>query len=228
MEPYPFINPIIVSEQNRVIDGLYRTAVCEQINCKIEKIVIKNFDPINSVEEIRRIQAEQKNVLENCFVENNIDYKTQLIWSSSIDKMEKFIQFQTLFKSDVEYWENLVSVYQHSNNNYKLMTQIKKLFLAPRKYREHLMNKKERLYLRRLKSEVTIYRGMTFEEYKSHNYGISWTLNKNIAEKFAHEYMHNYDSVGKNKVVKELTIKKDQIVAYFGDREEEEIIYITE
>ena len=67
---------------------------------------------------------------------------------------------------------------------------------------------------------------MTESELRSEDYSISWTLNKKLAEFFAFEHTRSLNTRGKKKVVKELQINKRDVVAYFADRKESEIIYI--
>ena len=54
-------------------------------------------------------------------------------------------------------------------------------------------------------------------------FGVSWTLNKAIAEQFVERKKHSSNDV---MVVHKLTIPKSKVVAYFNSRKEEEIIYI--
>jgi hypothetical protein len=67
---------------------------------------------------------------------------------------------------------------------------------------------------------------MTEEEKDSGEYGISWSLKKEVAETFAFTYAHNYDSVGEPKTVLELKINKSDVIAYLTDRQENEILYL--
>jgi hypothetical protein len=63
------------------------------------------------------------------------------------------------------------------------------------------------------------------EEAKSEDYGVSWTLDKSIAEFFANSFLHNYDTYHLEKTLVELKVKKTDIIAYFNSKESE-IIYI--
>ncbi len=81
---------------------------------------------------------------------------------------------------------------------------------------EHLMTPEERKQLDELDDTVTVYRGLT-----SHNeynvFALSWTLDKEKAEWFAHRFNEN----GK---VYQAKIEKKNILALFNRRNESEII----
>jgi hypothetical protein len=97
------------------------------------------------------------------------------------------------------------------------------LFKSDRKEKEFIMSDSEREVIKTLPNEVTIYRGMSKDEYQSKKYRFSWTLDKSIAEMFVNRNNLLYK---KEFVVCELIIPKDKIVAYFEEREEKEVIYL--
>ena len=72
----------------------------------------------------------------------------------------------------------------------------------------------------------SIYRGMTTEELESGDFSVSWTLSKECAEFFAFKYGRNFSTENKPKVVHQLEVKKVEILAYFNERNEQEVIYI--
>jgi len=226
---YPMF-PIIMSKDNGIVDGLQRYAVCQQNNLPLEKIVIPfTEDQINTPECIAliiKIQKDQDEKLEAAFLKYNIDFQTQIIQCSSQMRLRKFYQFKDEFTEDTEYWSELRDAYVMSSNTRNFQKEIRELFTANRTHSICIMAEKEIALLENLASKITIYRGMTEEENISGEYGISWTLDKKVAEKFATSYAHNYDTVGLPKIVKELTIDKKNIIAYFIDRKEDEIIYI--
>lgn len=76
-----------------------------------------------------------------------------------------------------------------------------------------LMNKSELKIYKSLSNEIVIYRGVNNKKGKL---GISWTLNKEIAEWFATRY--NTGNVYKAK------IKKENVIGYINSRDEQEII----
>lgn len=67
---------------------------------------------------------------------------------------------------------------------------------------------------------------MTVEELESGNFGVSWSLKESVAKFFAEKYMRNFDTENLPKTVNQLTIKKEDVTAYFGERKEFEIIYL--
>ncbi|RMZ50070.1 hypothetical protein EB822_10355 [Flavobacteriaceae bacterium PRS1] len=88
------------------------------------------------------------------------------------------------------------------------------------------MSKKELKYLKELPPVITIYRGMTEEELLSGQFGISWSLKKNVAIFFAETYSRNSSTHKLKKVIHKITINKSKVIAYFNGRKEFEIIYI--
>ena len=85
------------------------------------------------------------------------------------------------------------------------------------------MSEEERQFLAQLPESITIYRGGSLAEHKSKKYGISWSLGKKIAEQFA-DVKVIIDK--KEMMVIEKQINKADVIAYFNERQEEEIIYI--
>lgn len=79
-----------------------------------------------------------------------------------------------------------------------------------------LMTQSERKRLKSLPETVTVYRGVT--SYNAKNIrALSWTLDKEKAEWFAHRY-------GEEGTVYEARIDKSRIIAYFAERGESEVI----
>lgn len=87
-----------------------------------------------------------------------------------------------------------------------------------------LMNSVEKNYYDQLPQCFKIYRGMSRKEHKSKNYGISWSLNKETAEKYIF-----YD---KNKSEKgglsSKHVNKEDILTIFNDGKDFEIIYLND
>jgi len=79
-----------------------------------------------------------------------------------------------------------------------------------------LMDYDELNYFNNLPKKIVIYRGGVSKR------GISWTLNKDIAEWFANRFR----AINKGGQLFEKKVYKNDCIAYFNDREEEEIIYI--
>jgi len=82
---------------------------------------------------------------------------------------------------------------------------------------EVLMEKEELEVLKNLPEEVTVYRGVTTYNQKVVR-ALSWTLNIEVAKKFAERYWEE------NGTIYQAEIKKENILAYFEG--EEEVIVI--
>lgn len=222
--------PIIISKDDAIIDGQNRYAVCMMKGLPLQTIKLPfNVDQINTkscIEELNKIQKKQDEQLEHAFIKYKIDVKTQLLHCSSQMKIKKFYEFKDLFESDDEYWTELRTAYMCSKNTRNYQKEIRELFTANRGDRFKLMNDSEIELLEKLPAKIKVYRGMTEEEKESGKYGISWSLDKEVAETFALTYAHNYDSVGKPKTVLELEINKSDVIAHFTDRQENEILYL--
>lgn len=79
-----------------------------------------------------------------------------------------------------------------------------------------LMEQDEYIQFKTLDDTVTVYRGVTSHNAKSVK-ALSWSLNQETAEWFAHRF-------GENGTVYEAQIDKKHIYAYFGGRNESEVI----
>jgi hypothetical protein len=146
---------------------------------------------------------------------------------NSWNRFKTFTTYIPILKGK-NYWYALRNSYEMSDNLYELSGLVKASFLKDEPFREYLMNTKERNYLKGLPETMKIFRGMTEKELKSKSFGISWTLKKEVAEFFINEYQRNYSTNNLKKVVHEIIINKNQILAFLNDRKEFEIIYIHE
>jgi hypothetical protein len=161
-------------------------------------------------------------VLEAYLKQNEISYNDLSIGAPASDKIKLFIENADTF-SDEEYWRELASAYIMQNYKKIPYKTYYKLFTSERAFKEKLMSEEERQFLAQLPEKITIYRGGSVSEQKSKKYGISWTLKKEIAENFA-----NVKKLrdGKEMLVFEKEIAKSEVIAYFKNRQEEEIIYL--
>jgi hypothetical protein len=128
--------------------------------------------------------------------------------------------------NDKDYWRTLADACTGSDNLYHLNEEVKEAFLEDRSQRQYLMTKQELKIYNSLPENITIYRGMTVAELESGEFGVSWTLSRECAEFFAFKYGRNFSTEGIPKVVHQLEVKKVEILAYFNDRNEQEVIYI--
>jgi hypothetical protein len=151
-----------------------------------------------------------------------------LMMCDSYDRFPTFLEITDEMDLEGElYWFALKECYSTCDNNYQFRHMIKDAFRRKDSHREILMSKEERKYLKKLPDTLTIYRGMTVEEYESGNFGVSWTLKESVAKFFAEMYMRNFDTKHLPKTIHQLTIKKEDVIAYFGERKEFEIIYLN-
>jgi len=94
--------------------------------------------------------------------------------------------------------------------------------LFTRKYtnRRKMMNGKERRVLATLpKTDIDIFRGYYGEQYQE---GISWTISYETAQWFAKRFAG--DDATKEPLVAEAVCNKKDVLAYFNERDESEII----
>jgi hypothetical protein len=148
-----------------------------------------------------------------------------LIMCSSFDRFQTFLKIKDQL-NDKDYWRTLADAYTGSDNLYHIKEKVKEAFLEDRSHREFLMTKKELKIYNSLPENLTIYRGMTVEEHESGHFNVSWTLLKERAEFFAYKYGRNFSTEGIPKVVHQLEVLKVEILAYFHERNEQEVIYI--
>ena len=87
----------------------------------------------------------------------------------------------------------------------------------PLEHRHLMMTEQENALLQALPESVVVYRGC----YQSNKWGWCWTLDRSVAEKFPAQ--HRYKQDGQPLLVK-ARIERDKILAYKGDRNEQEII----
>jgi hypothetical protein len=154
--------------------------------------------------------------------ENSQETFQQLCLSTSKGQLiELFKKHQKSF-TDEEYWINLRDAYIRQDFEQLNYKDLKKIFSSKRNFKEKLMDNEEHEFLKSLPEKITIYRGGSIEELNS-GYGLSWTLDKEIAIKFVN--IKSAISLDK-MVVHELIIPKTKVVAYINSRKEEEIIYI--
>lgn len=151
-----------------------------------------------------------------------------LLKCDSWDRFPTFLEITEEMDLEGElYWFALKETYDCCDNTYQFRHLIKEAFRREEPHRETLMSKKERNYLEKLPDTFTIYRGMTVKEYESGDFGVSWSLKESVARFFVEKYMRNFDTKNLPKTVHQLTIKKKDVIAYFGERKEFEIIYLN-
>lgn len=83
---------------------------------------------------------------------------------------------------------------------------------------DHVMSEEDREVFDSLPNEVTIYRGIQNPKDR----GMSWTLDKEVAQFFASRWNPQYQEV------KEVTVPKSEVICFLGGRGEREIIYVKD
>lgn len=90
---------------------------------------------------------------------------------------------------------------------------------------DHLMSEEERAALEALPERVTVYRGLRTKRYQPDHVGFSWTLSREVAERFANVYRKaRWGDPDGEPIVLEETIDKDQIVWLIFGRNEQEVV----
>jgi len=117
--------------------------------------------------------------------------------------------------SDTQYWSLLSDIWTDTENQWQGLDNWKQLLSSNRPSRHYLMNEEEFNLLQSLPENVVIYRGC---QPKVNENGLSWTLNKKKAEFFANRF-------GKEGIILERTISKNDIVAVLLGRGESEVIW---
>ena len=159
--------------------------------------------------------------------ENEIDNILFGIGVDSFNRFQTFIKLMPKLKGK-NYWYALRNSYDTSDNLFKYSRIVKGCFLKDEPQRENLMLPDEIEYLKNLPEQITIYRGMTENELKQKHFGCSWTIKKEVADFFANTYQRNFATKNLKSIVHELTIYKNEVIAFFNDRNEFEIIYIKD
>ena len=123
--------------------------------------------------------------------------------------------------SEKEYIEIVRDWYTHSEFVHQDMQKWRDTF-ASIKNTNLLMDNEELAFYKNLPDKITIYRGGYSKR------GISWTLNKDIAEWFAKRFKPvNIPETVNTKVFKK-EVYRDNCIAFFNCRKEEEIIYLVD
>ena len=119
--------------------------------------------------------------------------------------------------SEKDYAELLRNVWTSQENPNRDINVTKKecVEMFKKANKNHLMSKEEQDTLNALDNEVVVYRGILD---KSAYNGLSWTLDREKAEWFAHRY-----NLDEGKVLKAV-VKKTDIMALFMEEGEQEVI----
>lgn len=88
---------------------------------------------------------------------------------------------------------------------------------------EYLMTQEEIKFLNNLPQKFNIYRGVICERLEE-PYGISWSLKKDIGVYFSQKLHSDKDNPKLSKYVILAHIEKSNVLGYFNERKEEEIV----
>ncbi len=118
--------------------------------------------------------------------------------------------------SDADYWKLMSGIWTGSENIYENIDDWCDLWSSGRSWREdNVMAPTDRAFLDSLPDSIEIYRGSDGEEGVQ---GLSWTLNRERALRFAMRFSYN------EPVLAALTVHKSYIVAYYSSRGEDEVV----
>ncbi len=139
------------------------------------------------------------------------------------NRFRHFLEVQHLLKG-WQFWYLFRQAYENSDGLFIYRQKIKELLQKNEPEKEFLMEPEELEFLTSLDPIEAIYRGMSKLEKESGDIGVSWTLSRQHAEFFAFEY-HRAPFPPDRMTVMTLNVNASDIIAYFGDSEEE-VIYI--
>jgi hypothetical protein len=120
---------------------------------------------------------------------------------------------------DVGYWSSLSSVWTDSENINQNGKEWAGLLGSNRPGREAMMTKADLKVFNALPSHIEVFRGSC----KRDPYPFSWTTSREKAEWFAKRQMSIRNQTG---VVHEMIVQKEQVLAYIGGRNENEIVVL--
>lgn len=118
--------------------------------------------------------------------------------------------------SDETYWRTLGWLYVDQEFVHNQWAKLRKLFQSPRLQRHLIMSEADRATFADLPDELTLYRGYN----KGKGLGWSWTLSEEIAIWFT----HRFEVLSPHPRLLVGTARKQDATAYFGDRDEQEIL----
>lgn len=206
-------NPIHFNKQ---FYEAFKNLSVEEFRHKIYNIILTANYKLTTAEDI----ITAKEVYET---KRDIDNAIYGIGINSFNRFEAFLRIKD-YLPDKLYWYALKEAYSSSDDLYRYKEILRDCFVNNRKYKKEFMDWKEQKLLSSLPQFFTIYRGMTEQELESQDFGVSWTLDKSIAEFFAFVYNRNSSTHHLKKIVVEAYIEKEFIIGIINNRNEKEII----
>lgn len=173
--------------------------------------------PINIMESDENLELARKYVEEKIESCNRIDWVFMLIRNNYRLTFLKYVKKYLTKKEFAEQLKDVWIMSENPNNdvNVSIGTLVRWFQSADKK---HLMNKEEYQVYENLPDQVRVYCGVNkFENPK----GLSWTLSLDIAKWFANRWCHDGRKDG---YIQTALVNKSDVLAYFGDRGESEVI----
>jgi len=119
---------------------------------------------------------------------------------------------------DTDYWEHLGRLWTDSENIFEAEALWLRLLndASRRPGRALMMTAEERGVLDSLPPRITVYRGYS---HPGRGNGMSWSLSREVARRFAFRFTVD----GQGRIARR-EVGKDQVIAYFAGRGEQEIV----
>ena len=149
----------------------------------------------------------------------------QLKFANSYTRLPILLEHQPFTRGKYfrEWLTALGSEWADSDNVSAFKSELSKALLAAqeRGLCHLLMTEAERMVVEHLPDSFTVYRGC----YERNRDGLSWTLCKKTAQAFP--TLNRYRKDGQTPLLLERTISKSEVIAFKGDRQEQEIILLV-
>ncbi len=161
----------------------------------------------NNLDEWRKLTTEKIDTVDNVY---------QIFAMVSKPYLPGFFKWAESDLSEKDYAEMLAHLWtrvEFPNNDVNVSTSDFRDFFKKSKKR-FLMDRDEYKVFEALPQTITVYRGLQKDATAK---ALSWTLDKSVAEWFAHRFDYNGEVI-------EGTIDKNYVFAYFDRRNEKEIV----
>ncbi len=173
-----------------------------------EVLSVRNADELEKIYEIYSSKIDKVTDYTDfiLIIDNKLNY------AFFFKETKEYVNIQDFSKFLGEMWTFLEAP-NHNPNVTK--RQLISYFKCAEK--EYMMSQEELKLYDSLPNEIEVYRGVSNNNKKNGTKALSWTINKNIAKWFA----TRYDNEG---IVFTAKAKKEDVLAYFNSREEEEVV----
>ena len=161
-------------------------------------------------------------ILQEIHLNGKLNFDNILVYCDNEDKLKVF-GLIARYLGNMDYWELLRDAYTHHDRSKIPIETLYQFFCSKRPMSKTLMTTEENKVYTNLPNTIKVYRAMSREEYNSKNYRLSWSLNKDVAQKFKAINSRTYQT---EIIICKKKIHKVDTIAYFNGRNEEEIIYI--